>query len=81
MWWRSIFIVMVLSRRIGRLGILSRSRLIVRLGVLSGSRLIVRLGVLSRSRLIGRMGVISIELEQGPHGIPLAPTVPVVFSF
>jgi hypothetical protein len=35
MWWRSIFIVMVLnrSRLIGRLGVLSRSRLIGRLGV------------------------------------------------
>jgi hypothetical protein len=36
MWWRSIFIVMFLSRSrlIGRLGILSRSRLIGRLGVI-----------------------------------------------
>ena len=23
----------------------------------------------------------AVEIEQGPHGLPLAPTVPVVFSF
>ena len=46
MWWRSIFIVMVLSRRIGRLGVLSRSRLIGRLVLLSRSRLISSLGVI-----------------------------------
>jgi hypothetical protein len=36
MWWRSISIVMVLSRSrlIGRLGVLSRRRLIGRLGVI-----------------------------------------------
>jgi hypothetical protein len=37
MWWRRIFIVMVLSRRIDRLGVLSRSRRIGRLGVLNNA--------------------------------------------
>ena len=52
MWWRSLFIVMVLSK----------SRLIGRLAVLSRSRLIGRLVVLSRSRLISSLGVIIIGL-------------------